>query len=68
MLKPIFSLILISSFINTASAVQLLGNVEISRLSTADKTMNQVVSRYQALDEGLAQKIKRKKMKSMPLN
>ena len=61
MLKPIFSLILISSFINTASAVQLLGNVEISRLSTADKTMNQVVSRYQALDEGLAQKLSAKK-------
>lgn len=61
MLKPVFSLILVCSFINTASAVQLLGNVEISRLSAAEQTMNQVVSRYQALDEGLTQKLSTKK-------
>lgn len=61
MLKPVFSLILVCSFINTASAVQLLGNVEISRLSAAEQTMNQVVGRYQALNEGLTQKLSTKK-------
>ncbi|MBO6226295.1 MAG: hypothetical protein J6N68_01295, partial [Shewanella sp.] len=61
MLKPVLTLILASSLINTASAVQLLGDVEVSRLPTAEKTMGEVVTRYQALDDGLTQQLSSKK-------
>lgn len=57
MLKPVLTLILASSLINTASAIQLLGDVEVSRLPTAEKAMAEMVTRYQALDQGLAQKL-----------
>lgn len=68
MLKPVLMLILASSLINTASAVQLLGDVEVSRLPTAETTMGEVVTRYQALDDGLTQQLSSKKTKSMPPN
>jgi len=60
-LKPVLMLILASSLINTASAVQLLGDVEVSRLPTAETTMGKVVTRYQALDDGLTQQLISKK-------
>ncbi|MBP7663433.1 MAG: hypothetical protein KA770_06235, partial [Shewanella sp.] len=55
MLKPVLTLILTTSLMTTASAVQLFGDVEVSRLPTAEKTIGDVVTRYQALDDGLAQ-------------
>lgn len=54
MLKPSLVFILASTVAQTAGAVQLLGDVEVSRIPTAEKTMAEVVYRYQALDEGLA--------------
>ncbi|MGL4612710.1 MAG: hypothetical protein ACRCVV_02150, partial [Shewanella sp.] len=57
MLKPCLIFILASAITQTAGAVQLLGDVEVSRIATAEKTMAEVVNRYQALDEGLASQL-----------
>ena len=63
-LKPVLTLILAGSLINTVSAVQLFGDVEVSRLPTAETTMGEVVTRYQALDDGLTQQLSSKKKRS----
>ncbi|MCH1929607.1 hypothetical protein L9G16_05385 [Shewanella sp. A25] len=54
MLKPSFALALSLGLSQTASAVQLFGDVEISRLPTAEQSLGEVVSRYQALEQGLS--------------
>ncbi|MDH1315943.1 hypothetical protein N5C36_17840 [Shewanella xiamenensis] len=57
MLKHCLAFILASTVAQTAGAVQLLGDVEVSRIPTAEKVMAEVVNRYQALDEGLANQL-----------
>lgn len=61
MLKPCLAFILASTVAQTAGAVQLLGDVEVSRIPTAEKVMAEVVNRYQALDEGLANQLSAQK-------
>ncbi|MFB2670562.1 hypothetical protein ACE02U_17455 [Shewanella xiamenensis] len=61
MLKPSLVFILASTIAQTAGAVQLLGDVEMSRIPAAKKTMPEVVDRYQALDEGLASQLSAQK-------
>lgn len=55
MLKPSLALFIAMSFIPCANAITLLGDVEGARLQQAEKTIGDVVTRYQALDEGLTQ-------------
>ncbi|MGL5391318.1 MAG: hypothetical protein ACRDA8_08090 [Shewanella sp.] len=55
MLKPGLALFIATSLIPCASAITLLGDVEGARLAQAYTQLGDVVTRYQALDEGLTQ-------------
>lgn len=61
MLKPVLTLILVTSLFNTVSAIQLFGDVEVSRLPKAEQTIGEVVTRYQAFGDRLTQQLGVKK-------